>query len=50
MKSLNKRKKHIQKVYNVVFLLINSTGSKRFNLKVPRMHKIKWDRICPEKQ
>jgi hypothetical protein len=42
--------KHVQKVYNVVFLLINSIGSKRFNLKVQRMHKTKWDRICPEKQ
>ena len=37
-------------MYNVVCLLINSIGSKRFNLKAQSMHQTKWDRICPEKQ
>ena len=41
---------NVQKVYNVVCLLINSIGSKRFNLKAQSMHQTKWDRICPEKQ
>ena len=41
---------NVHKVYNVVFLLINSIGSKRFKLKVQKMHQTKWDRICPEKQ
>lgn len=40
----------VQKVYNVVCLLINSIGSQRFNLKVQNMHKTIWDIICPEKQ
>ena len=39
---------HVQKVYNVVCLLINSIGSKRFNLKAQSRHQTKWD--CPEKQ
>ena len=30
---------NVQKVYNVVCLLINSIGSKRFNLKVQNKHK-----------
>ena len=41
---------NIQKVYNVVCLLIISIELKRFKIKVQNMHKTKWDRICPEKQ
>ena len=41
---------NVQKVYNVVCLLINSIVSKIFKLKVQRMHQTKWDRICSEKQ
>ena len=41
---------NVQRVYSVVFLLINSIGSKRFNSKVQTMHKTIWDKICPEKQ
>ena len=41
---------NVQKVYNVVCLLINSFKSKRFNSKVQTMHKTIWDRMCPEKQ
>ena len=41
---------NVQRVYNVVCLLINSIGSKRFNSKVQTMHKTIWDRICPKKQ
>ena len=47
-KILKKNHINVQKVYNVVFLIINSIGSKRFKLKVQRMHQTKWDRICPE--
>ena len=41
---------NVQKVYNVVCLLINSFESKIFKIEVQNMHKTKWDRICPEKQ
>ena len=39
-----------QKVYNLVYLIINSIGSRIFKLKVQIMHQTKWDRIYPEKQ